>query len=70
LTPQLESVPVAGHSEAACADEMNIKLGVATIIAKAIAFDIRMLSSHFSFTKSGRLPPAQCVDLDQKTSIE
>lgn len=44
LMPQVDSIPATGHSEAACADETDTKLGAARTIAKAIAFDTRMKS--------------------------
>ena len=45
LMPQSDSVPDAGHSEAARADKTDIKLGAATISAKATILDNRMMAS-------------------------
>ena len=57
LMPQVDSIPATGHSEAACADETDTKLGAARTIPKAIAFDTRMKNpSLFSTVRGFRVP--------------
>jgi hypothetical protein len=41
--PQLDNVPDVGHSEAACADGIDAKLGAATTSIKTMTFDDLML---------------------------
>ena len=62
LMPQVDSIPATGHSEAACADETDNKLGAAKTIAKAIA-DMRMKSplSLFSTVRGTRFPGAWLI---------
>ena len=64
LTPQVDSIPATGHSEAVCADETDTKLGATRTIAKAIAFDTRMKSppiSFFSTVRGSRFPAAALI---------
>ena len=67
LTPQVDSIPATGHSEAVCADATDTKLGAARTIAKAIAFDTRMKGPLSLFpTVNGSHFPGRRVDLDQE----
>ena len=63
LTPQVDSIPATGHSEAVCADETDTKLGAAKTTAKAIAFDTRMKGplSLFPTVKGSRFPGAALI---------
>ena len=63
LTPQVDSIPATGHSEAVCADETDTKLGAARTIAKAIAFDTRMKGplSLFPTVNGSHFPGAALI---------
>jgi hypothetical protein len=65
LTPQVDSVPATGHSEAACTDETDIRLGAVRTMAKAIAFDARMKTAPVFFNRQSIAFFWRCVDLDQ-----
>ena len=63
LTPQVDSIPATGHSEAVCADETDTKLGAARTIANAIAFDTCMKGppSLFSTVRGSHFPGAALI---------
>ena len=61
LMPQVDSAPATGHSEAACADETDTKLGAARTIAKAIAFDTRMKNPSVSDFRRSRFSGATLI---------
>jgi len=63
LTPQVDSIPATGHSEAVCADATDTKLDGARTIAKAIAFDARMKGplSLFPIVNGSHFPGAALI---------
>jgi hypothetical protein len=53
--PQLDNVPDVGHSEAACADGIDAKLGAAATSIKTMTFDDLMLPPILSLQECALL---------------